>query len=142
MARTKLTASGKYEELVLAYIEAEASDMLVEKINNGEKGMTDCLGYIKEQARNQAQHGVAMVEDREVYGWAMHYFEEDSIKPGALRPSGTKIGVDKDLEERRKKRAEEAAELKAKAEEKKAKEEAKHGLDGQMDLFSLMGAES
>ena len=121
--RLNLEAKSDNEIAILAYLEENASEALAEKINSGKKTMAGCIGYIREQARNRAKNGMAMIKDVEVFGWATHYFEEDALKPGALR-------VERKAEEAKKK----AAEL-----EKKKKEEAKHGLDGQLDMFELMG---
>lgn len=79
--KTILTAANEQEKLILDYIENNASEMLVEKINTGKKTMTDCFNYIVSEAKRKAVKGCAMIADSEVFGWAMHYFEEDSIKP-------------------------------------------------------------
>lgn len=133
--RTNLVASDKNSEAIIAYIEGFASEALVDKINTGKKAMADCMVFIKEQASQKAINGCAMIEDIEVYGWAMHYFEEDSIQPGMVRQPNlkdphtgkpVKVGVEKQIEERK-------AEKKLEA-EKKSKD-----LPGQIDLFQLMG---
>ena len=40
----------------------------------------ECVKYISQQARKRAENNVAMIEDAEVYGWAVHYYDEDDIK--------------------------------------------------------------
>lgn len=42
-----------------------------------ESKLDKCIAYIKSQARKRAEDGVAVIEDKEVYGWAVHYFDED-----------------------------------------------------------------
>ena len=74
--RTKLTGEGN-QKIIIDYLEANASDSLVEKRNRCGKTMKDCWSYITQQARKRAQNGCAMIEDTEVYGWAVHYFEEE-----------------------------------------------------------------
>lgn len=133
--RLNLEAKSDNEIAILAYLEENASEALAEKINSGKKTMADCIGYIREQARKKAKNGMAMIRDVEVFGWATHYFEEDALKPGAVRDSFEKVGVDKQIVERKL----EEAKKKATELEKKKKEEAKHGLDGQLDMFELMG---
>lgn len=81
--RTNLTAKTDNEKRVLEYIEKNATDYLCTKINNGKKTLQGCWKYITEEARKQAVNGCACIEDNTVFGWAMHYFEEDSIKEGA-----------------------------------------------------------
>lgn len=80
--RTNLTynKSSAPETMIYQYIEANASDALVEKINAGKKTIAGCMAYVKECARHKAVGNCAMVEDKEVYGWVMHFFEEDGIK--------------------------------------------------------------
>lgn len=78
--KIQLTANNAYETAVLKYLEENASDALVEKINSGEKTLGQCFVYIKDQAKKEAQSGCAMIEDKVVYGWAVHFFEEDDIE--------------------------------------------------------------
>lgn len=94
MIALNLTAENKQEELVKAYLEEHASEELAEKINNGtlftkdgvpltnKKTLAGFMKYACEEARKLAKKGenAACVEDSVVYGWAIHYFEEDSIE--------------------------------------------------------------
>ena len=94
MLELNLTAENHQEELVKAYLEEHASEELAEKINNGslftkdgvpltnKKTLAGFMKYACEEARKLAQKGAnsACVEDAVVYGWAIHYFEEDSIE--------------------------------------------------------------
>lgn len=75
------------------YLEANASDELVEKINNGtpytkdgielinKKTLDGFMRYATEEAKKVAEKGAmgAMVDDPIVFGWLMHYFQEDEI---------------------------------------------------------------
>lgn len=78
--KLNLKAEGEYQELVLKYLEDNASDVLAEKINSGAKTLNDCWNFITEAARKKAKSGCACMSDTEVYGLAIHFFEEDSIK--------------------------------------------------------------
>ena len=94
MIKLNLTAENRQEELVKAYLEEHASEELAEKINNGtlftkdgvpltnQKTLVGFMKYACEEARKLAKKGenAACVEDSVVYGWAIHYFEEDSIE--------------------------------------------------------------
>lgn len=94
MIALNLKAKNKQEELVKAYLEENASEELAEKINNGtlytkdgmpltnKKTLAGFMKYACEEARKLAQKGAnsACVEDAVVFGWAIHYFEEDSIE--------------------------------------------------------------
>ena len=76
----RLIANGKNEKLILDYIEKNASDILKEKIEAGTKTLAQCWGYIVSEAKKKAQNGCAVVDDQTVFGWAIHFFEEDSVK--------------------------------------------------------------
>lgn len=126
MAKLKLTAENAGQERVLKYLEENASDVLAEKINGGNKTMAGCWTYIVSRARSLAKNSCACVEDAEVYGWAVHYFEEDDLNSenGANKGGGT---VDPKVHEAYTKRLEEqnkALEEKQKREkEEKARKE-------------------
>ena len=92
-----LETKTKEQELVKTYLEENASEVLAEKINSGvriekdgktlinKKTLDGFMKYASDEARKLASKGAnsACVEDKVVYGWAVHYFEEDSIE-GAL----------------------------------------------------------
>ena len=94
MMKLNLIAENQQEELVKAYLEEHASEELAEKINNGtlfekdgkpltnKKTLAGFMKYACEEARKIAKKGenAACIEDKVVYGWAIHYFEEDSIE--------------------------------------------------------------
>ena len=94
MPKLNLTASKKEEQKVKAYLEANASAVLAEKINNGvhiqkdgktlinRKTLADFMKFACDEAKKQAKKGAhsACIDDDVVYGWAVHYFEEDSIE--------------------------------------------------------------
>ena len=98
-----LTATNRQEEIIKEYLENNASETLAEKINNGiktekdgkslisKKDLNGFFKYATEEARKLAEKGAtsAMVEDKVVFGWAMHYFEEDSILGKLYNEDGT-----------------------------------------------------
>ena len=98
-----LDAKTNEERKVKAYLEANASDMLAEKINNGVRIQKDgktllnkktLAGFMKfacDEAKKQAEKGAqsACIDDDVVYGWAVHYFEEDSIEGTLYNEDGT-----------------------------------------------------
>ena len=89
----RLETKNKEQELLKAYLEANASKELADKINNGvrivkdgktlisKKTLDTFMSYANEEARKQAEQGAkcAMVEDNVVFGWLIHYFQEDEI---------------------------------------------------------------
>lgn len=88
-----LTAQNKQEELVLKYLQDNASETLAGKINDGtpfekdgkpllnKKTLAGFMKYACDEARKLAEKGAnsACIDDATVYGWAIHFFEEDSI---------------------------------------------------------------
>lgn len=103
MPTINLTAKGRDQELILAYLTENASDVLANKINNGtsfekdgkqlinRKDLNGFMSFACDEARKLAEKGSrsAAVEDSVVYGWAIHYFEEDSIQGKLFNPDGT-----------------------------------------------------
>ncbi len=103
MATINLTAKGRDQELILAYLRENASDVLADKINNGtpfdkdgkqlinRKDINGFLNFACDEAKKLAEKGArsACVEDSVVYGWAIHYFEEDSIQGKLYNQDGT-----------------------------------------------------
>lgn len=77
--RINLKAKDGPQKIILQYLEENASDVLVEKINSGNKTMDDCWQFIYKQARENSKGNSACFEDQIVFGWAIHFFEEDSI---------------------------------------------------------------
>ena len=75
----KLTANGPTEQRILDYLISNASTMLVEKINAGTKTLAGALNYAKTQARELADGNCVCVDDDTVFGWVIHFFEEDSV---------------------------------------------------------------
>ena len=84
-------------------MEANASEILAKKINNGVRIQKDgktllnkktLAGFMKfacDEAKKQAEKGAhsACIADAVVYGWAVHYFEEDSIEGTLYNEDGT-----------------------------------------------------
>ena len=79
MSRISIEAKTENEKLVLSYLNENASDDLVTRINAGTKTLSQCWSYITHEARKQAEHGCACIPDAIVFGWAIHFFEEDDI---------------------------------------------------------------
>ena len=103
MVTINLTAVGAEQELIKKYLAESASDSLADKINNGipiekdgktlisKKTLDGFMKYANEEARKLASKGAtsACVEDKVVYSWAIHYFEEDSIEGTLYNEDGT-----------------------------------------------------
>ena len=103
MVKLNLKADTAELEVLKSYLEENASPTLVEKIENGVKitkdgkilvNKKDLAGFMKyacEEARKLAGQGAtgACVKDEIVFGWLIHYFEEESIEGKLYNEDGT-----------------------------------------------------
>lgn len=135
--KLNLEAKTKEQELVKAYLEENASETLAEKINNGvriekdgktllnRKSLDGFFKYASDEARKLASKGAnfACVEDTVVYGWAVHYFEEDSIEGTLFNEDGSEYKI----------------QPKATAKVPTVKTQLKPQPKPQMSMFDLMG---
>lgn len=104
MKELNLSANTPTEQKILDYLRQNASETLIDKINNGtpfekdgkplvnKKTLSGFMKYAAEEARKTSGKGAACacIDDSVVYGWAIHYFEEDSIEGTLFNPDGTK----------------------------------------------------
>lgn len=110
--KLNLTANNTPQERIKQYLEQNASATLADKINNGvpvEKDGKQLIGkktlhgfmkYATDEARKVAEKGAscACIDDATVFGWAIHYFEEDSITETLYNPDGTEYKAVKKAE--------------------------------------------
>ena len=130
MPRIEKEANTSFEIAIKKYLDKNADDRLVEKINTGKKTFAGCTSFIMDWARKRATANVAIIADDEVYGQALHFFEEDSIK-----------------EPTKEKKAKQEAKVevpKAESEQKPLAKPAprplpKGAVAGQLDIFGLIG---
>ena len=81
--RIKILGSEVKDKALLKVIEYLVSrEDMNEKYLNEEKSLKQMVEYIKSEAKKQAVNGMAMIEDEEVYEWAIHYFDETNEKLG------------------------------------------------------------
>lgn len=103
MTKINLSAKGDDQIAVLNYLQQNASDVLASKINNGvqivkdgvtlinKKTLDGFFRYSTEEARKLVAKDArcACVLDHVVFGWAIHYFEEDEIEGTLYNLDGT-----------------------------------------------------
>ena len=101
--KLNLQANNDAEQRVKEHLEANASEELAQKINEGvpvekegkklvqKKTLQGFIRYATGEARKTAEKGAtgAFVNDETVFGWAIHYFEEDSIEGELFNEDGT-----------------------------------------------------
>lgn len=103
MIELNLNATTPEQEKIKAYLQNNVSEILAEKINNGvqivkdgktllnKKTLNSFMEYANAEARKIAAKGskCACIDDETVYGWAIHYFEENSIEGTLYKADGT-----------------------------------------------------
>lgn len=101
--KLNLKAKNREQQRIKAYLEENASDILAEKINNGvriekdgkillnRKTLDGFMSYANDEAKKLAEKGAkaACIDDDIVFGWAVHYFEEDSIEGTLYNEDGS-----------------------------------------------------
>lgn len=117
-----------FEIAIKTFLEekAKTDSALAERLKLKTKSMQECCKYIIQQVQKKAKQKYAVCTDEEVYGLAIHYWDEDDIK---LEATTTKCDVvtPKKLTPEEKKQAEELKkqrEVAAEAERKSRQEEA------------------
>ena len=148
MISLNLIASGTEQTLIKDYLEQNASEVLAEKINNGvwiekdgikllnKKSLDGFMAYAEAEARALAEKGArcACVEEKVVFGWAIHYFEEDSIEGVLYLEDGTEY---KPTSKVTPKKVETV-----KTEPKKKKPVVESGQQSMFDLFEIATVET
>ena len=147
MKELNLVVENNAHQRIKDYLEQNVSDELANKINNGvqvekdgktltnKKTLAGFMNYATEEARKQAEKGArcACIEDSVVFGWAIHYFEEDSIEGTLYNADGTEFAKPKAAPKKVDKPKAEAKTPKEKPDTK-----AKEKSTGQISFFDLM----
>ena len=103
MIKLNLETNKKEYEIIKEYLENNVSEELANKINNGikiikdnktlinKKTLNTFMQYANEEARKLAEQGAnyACIEDKTVFAWAIHYFEEEKIEGKLYNEDGT-----------------------------------------------------
>ena len=103
MIKLNLVTNCVEHNVLKEYLEENASELLAEKINNGviiekdgkkllnKKDLNGFMIYACNEARKLADKGAtsACLKSDIVFGWAIHYFEEDSIEGKLYNEDGT-----------------------------------------------------
>ena len=109
MITLNLTATTTEEKVLKEYLEQNVSEILADKINNGvpvekdgkqlisRKTLAGFMKFAAEEAKKQAEQGAtsACVHSDVVFGWVIHYFEEDSILGTLYNEDGTEYKAPK-----------------------------------------------
>lgn len=76
---TNLKAEGDFQNAILEYLNTVDDAVFIEKVNTGNKDLESFESWIRQEMRKRAKGGYAIASDKEIFGLAVHYFEEDGI---------------------------------------------------------------
>lgn len=85
-----MKASDAFTNTISAHLErvALADPLFAETLKKPAKNIKDCITYILNQVKNSGNNGFA---DEEIYGMAIHYYDEDTLDVG--KPIQAKVVV-------------------------------------------------
>ena len=104
MITLNLETKNGSQRRIKEYLEHNASEVLADKINNGVRiekdGKTliskkDLDGFWAYACKKARENGDDYTEDETVFGWAVHYFEEDEIEGTLYNEDGSKYETPK-----------------------------------------------
>ena len=87
-----MPTNNNFETVIKDYLDnwAREDSLFAETYKKANKSIKECCRYIISRARKLGGTAVA-VDDATVYGWAVHYYDEDNIKVEAS--SGRRVEV-------------------------------------------------
>lgn len=103
------------KERIKDYLDERASqdELFAKSYAKSNKNIDECYDYIVGEARKQCKNSDSIcISDDVVYGWAVHYYDEDDIKVGRSKES-TESKESKRMSEEDKKKVLEEARKKA-----------------------------
>lgn len=76
-----MPTNNNFETVIKDYLDNRAREdsLFAETYKKANKSIKECCRYIISRARKMGGTAVA-VDDATVYGWAVHYYDEDNIK--------------------------------------------------------------
>lgn len=75
----------QFEDTIKNYLDGRAKEdsLFAETYKKENKSIEECCKYIMQQAQkmyNKSVNGGIAIDRKTVYGWAVHYYDEDDIK--------------------------------------------------------------
>lgn len=79
-----MKATDNFKKAILAYIEQRAAEdsLFAERLNNPKKNIDECCKFILNTVK---ESGCVGFDDEEVYGMAVHYYDEDELDTKYLK---------------------------------------------------------
>jgi hypothetical protein len=93
--KTFMKASNEFKKTIKAHLEKRATEdeLFAVTYKKENKNLDECCNYVMECAK---KGGCAGYSDDEVFGWAVHYYDEDDIKN--IKPISGKVIVNHSVE--------------------------------------------
>lgn len=116
------------KERIKDYLDERAGkdELFAKSYAKSNKNIDECYHYIVEEARKQCKDSDSIcISDDVVFGWAVHYYDEDNIKVGRSKESKES----KEMSDADKKKVVEEARNMASNANKKASESKKESAD-------------
>ena len=91
-----------FKEIIKRHLDdmAQQDFAFAERYKLESKSLDSCCKYIMSEAKKKAKGGCAAIEDAVVFGWAVHYYMEDSVKIDNVKAKVVAPKVDKPKEEK------------------------------------------
>ena len=76
------TNNNSFQDTIKAYLDKRAQEDSLFAVTYAKKNknIKDCCSYITGRAKKEQSGGCAVISHEEVFGWAVHYYDEDDIK--------------------------------------------------------------
>ena len=125
-----------FENAIKEYLDARAKEdvKFAEKYSNGKKSIEECCRFILGEMRKKAKSGMYGATDAEVFGLAVHYYDEEGIKVETNVSAEVVINREMteeaklQLDKRKMAQKKTAEDKKRKEQERKKKEQEEEGL--------------
>ena len=87
-----MASNESFKQAIKAYLDkrAEEDSLFAPQYANEKKSIDECCSYIMGEARKRGN--AVAISDEEVYGMAVHYYDEDDIKINRLRSEERRVG--------------------------------------------------
>ena len=73
-----------FETAIKTYLDsvAEKDELFAKSYKKPNKSIEECCTFLMNEAKKAAKNGSIACKDEEIYGLAMHYYDEDDIEVG------------------------------------------------------------
>ena len=121
----KENAMTHFENAIKEYLDKKAKEDVgfAEKYSNEKKSIEECCKYILGEMRKKAKSGMYGATDAEVFGLAIHYYDEEDVK--AEKDVKADVIINRELTEEEKQEFKKREEAKDKTKERMREEDAR-----------------